>query len=204
MTSDGWYAAYSIIISPGTTMDELRGLEHALGVEGSETAPADGNAALWKTYTANLNLVQATLPDSTAFVNMTYSFVWDGKPVDGDDPYAVTGVEVSDPDSSETRRLSNTTAGGDEGDGHRFNQQTSFNPTLFPPPAGGAQVINGLTGNNHLKVISQQKGQALGSPGYYTYISPAGEGIWVFVSTTLPFTVPRPSCSGIPEHITSG
>lgn len=201
---DGWYASYSMIISPGTTMDELRGLEHALGVEGSETAPADGNPALWKAYTANLNLVQATLPDSTAFVNMTYRFVWDGKPVDGDDPYAVTGVEDSDPDSSEPSRLSNTTAGGDEGDGHRFNQQNSFNPSLFPPPAIGAQVINGLTGNNHLKVISQQKGQALGSPGYYTYISPAGEGSWVFVSTPLPSTVPHPSCPGIPEHITSG
>lgn len=188
---DDWYAAYSMIISPGTTMDELRGLEHALGVEGSETAPADGNPALWKAYTANLNLLQATLPDSTAFVNMTYRFVWDGQPVDGDDPFAVTGVPDADPGSNETSRLSNTTANLDEGDRHRFNQQDSFNPSSFPAPTAGAQSVNGLTGNNHLKVISQQKGQALGSPGSYTYVSPAGEGSWVFVSTTLPFTIPR-------------
>lgn len=199
---DGWYAAYTMIISPGTAMDELRGLEHALGVEGSETAPADGNPALWKAYTANLNLVQATLPDSTAFVNMTYRFVWDGEPVDGDDPYAVAGVEDSDPDSSETSRLFNTTANLDPA--HSFNQQDMFNPDSYPAPTAGLQSVMGLTGNNHLKVISQQKGQALTSPGYYTYFPPAGEGSWVFVSTTLPFTVARPSCSRISEHITSG
>lgn len=178
---DEWYAAYTLIISPGTVMDELRGLEHALGVEGSETAPADGNPALWKAYTANLNLVQATLPDSTAFVNMTYRFVWDGEPVDGDDPYAVTGVQDSDPGSSETSRLSNSTANLDTA--HSFNQQDSFNPMLFPPPTAGAQSVTGLTGNNHLKVISQQKGQALTSPGYYTFFPRAGEDSWVFVST---------------------
>jgi hypothetical protein len=73
---DGWYAAYSMLISPGTTMDELRGLEHALDVDGSETAPADGNPELWKAYPANLNLVQAELPDSIDFVNLIVRGVW--------------------------------------------------------------------------------------------------------------------------------
>lgn len=192
---DDWYATYSIIISPGTTMDELRGLEHALGVEGSETAPADGNPALWKGYTANLNLVQAKLPDSTAFVKMTERSVWDGKSADSDDPFKLT-----DSNPNESSRQSSTTAKIDtarsrDSKTYTFDNEVSgrdeiiekrqqpepWDPRTFPLPADDAQKVTGLTGKSHLKVISQQKGQATSDTDSYTFASPVGEGSWVFV-----------------------
>lgn len=195
---DGWYATYSMIISPGTTMDQLRGLEHALGVEGSETVPVDGNPDLWKAYTADLNLVQATLPDFTTFVNKTSRFVWDGESANQQDPFMGAGVPDPDPDSSEKSRLFSNVAnldtahssdskkqdpyyeflGRNESHGHRFDQPTFKTPPEYPIPDYNAQKA-GLTGKNHLKVISQQKGQA--PPDYYRFTQPEGEGSWIFI-----------------------
>lgn len=197
---DDWYATYSMITSPGTTMDELRGLEHALGVEGSETAPADGNPDLWKAYTAELNLVQAKLPDSTEFVNMTSRFVWNGEPMDRHDPFEGAGVPDTEPDSSEKSRLFDNTAtpdtahsseskqdsdrdgsGRNVSHGHRFDQPGWRAPTEYPPPAANAKSVTRLTGNNHLKLISQQKGQSPSNTNSYIYAPPAGKGSWIFV-----------------------
>lgn len=149
---DDWYATYSIIINPGTTVDELRGLEHALGVEGSETAPADGNPALWKGYTANLNLVQAKLPDSTAFVNMTERSVWNGKSADSDDPFRLTNSNPNEGSrlSSTTARIdtarsreSKTNIFDDEASGRdeaieKRQQPGPWDPRTFPLPADDA------------------------------------------------------------------
>lgn len=187
---DDWYAKYFILANPGTTMDQLRGLEHALGVEGSETAPADGNPNLWKAYRANLNILQSNLPAYSSFVNLTLRQVWDGKPADGDNPFEV--ISNADTASSRSSRLPGVTnnlntaydsddegPGIDEPDGDRFDQQ-KWDPRASPPPSANAQSVP-LQGRAHLKVISQQKGQAPSNTDSYTFAPPAGEGSWVFI-----------------------
>lgn len=185
---DGWYAKYAMIISPGTTMDELRGLEHALGVEGSETAPLDGNPALWKAYTANLNLVQAKLPSFTSFVNTIERSVWDGEHVAPDESYALikvlgTGADSDDLDMENTDESDGEGPEKDGTDEYGFNEG-DWSPRKFPPPATGAKFVARLKPKNPLRVISQQKGQATDDSDNYVFAPRAGKDSWVFVIDT--------------------
>ncbi|KAJ0109318.1 hypothetical protein J7T55_009650 [Diaporthe amygdali] len=200
---DGWYAKYFILASPGTTMDQLRGLEHALGVEGSETAPVDGNPRLWKAYWANLNLVQSTLPDYAKFINSTQRLVWDGKPADEDDPFAF--ITAKNARKSVSSRMPSTTANldtvlsrnlrrqdshsegsegdsseGGDSDGDRSGEG-DWEPRVYPAPSANAETVTDLEEETHLNVISQQKGQADSNTDSYTFAPPAGEGSWVFI-----------------------
>lgn len=185
---DGWYAKYAIIISPGTTMDELRELGHALGVEGSETAPLDGNPALWKAYTVNLNLVQAKLPNSASFVNKIERSVWDGEPVAPDESFELIEVAGTDADSSDLD-MENTGESDEEGPemdeahGYRFDQE-AWNPRTFPPPATGAKVVARLKPKTPLRVISQQKGQSIDDSDDYVFAPRAGKDSCIFVIDT--------------------
>lgn len=188
---DDWYAKYFILTSPGTTMDQLRGLEHALGVEGSETAPADGNPKLWKAYTANLNILQSRLPGYSSYVNLTLRQVWDGISESEDDPLAVTSDEntASGGSSHLPSNTANTDTsydffgerpGRNESDADQIAQQ-DWDPRAFPFPSANAQTVIDLEEQSPLEIISQQKGQDPSNTGTYTFAPPAGEGSWVFI-----------------------
>lgn len=184
---DGWFARYSILANRNTTLDELRGLEHALGVEGLETAPVDGNPDLWKAYTAELSLMQASLPRNTAFVYATQRLVWDMTASDAD-TYPFPDV-IDAKDTTGTNILSTEAAGLRTGPIKFSRRQSSdsngsgdlWDPNPFPAPEANAETVPGLEKESHLKVISQQKGQNLSDADSYTFAPPAGEGSWVFV-----------------------
>ncbi|KAL1880651.1 hypothetical protein Daus18300_001262 [Diaporthe australafricana] len=184
---DGWFARYFILATQNTTLDELRGLEYALGVEGLETASVDGSPDLWKAYTAELSLMQAALAKNTTFVITAHRLVWDGTASDADE---FPPPRVIDAKDTTGKNVLSAEAAGLETAPNKFSRRqssdsngsgNSWDPNPFPAPEANAETVSGLDKESHLKVISQQKGQNLSDADSYTFAPPAGEGSWVFV-----------------------
>lgn len=192
---DDWLPRYEIFTRAGTGIGALRGLEHALGGGGSELATQDGEDSLIMGYVVDLNIMQATLPLTTSFVNWTLRFVWDGNEDDSDSAFDITPSDMSFFEPINPREalaeeglpkddmLEDSRAGSETATtGHR--RQAPWNEYGHPDPVGNsrqrltpAQVSNG----HFLKSLSQQKGENPDSIDYHTYESSRGEGSWIFI-----------------------
>ena len=178
--NDDWLPRYQIFTKKDSSISSLRGLERVLDSEGWE-ASYDGPVV--KGYVVDLNVMQALLPNTMPFVDETFRFVWEGP---GESSKRTDfrirkdiEFEPFDIEQSTSGHASwNMSAGMKPGLGGDRKPQ-AFDPSTWPAPTGSERMERPL--GSHLKSLSQQKGQDLGSFDYYTYAEPRGEGSWVFM-----------------------
>lgn len=192
---DDWLPRYEIYTKAGTDISTLRGLERALDGDGSELITKDHDDSMIMGYVVDLNIMQATLPQTMSFVNWTLRFVWDGNEDNSTSAFDVTPSDMSfgdwgggfDQDASEpvlvasdkiTRaaqgRVTTTEASQDQDPWDEFD---------YPDPVGSSQqvIIEDLSRAHYLKSISQQKGQNLKRIDTHTYMTRRGADSWVFI-----------------------
>lgn len=191
---DDWLPRYEIHTKAGTHIESLRGLEHALGGDGSELVTKDHDNSLIMGYVVDLNIMQATLPQTMPFVNWTLKFVWDGnddysnsafdiQPSDmssGDG--GVSGPDVPDlmlATSDNVTHAANSRAATTD----VSRRQDPWDEFGFPDPVGSSRqpIMARLARAHYLKSISQQKGQNLDQIDYHTYKSGRGADSWIFI-----------------------
>lgn len=198
---DDWLPRYEIFTKAGTSISALRGLEHALGGGGSELATADEDKSLIMGYVVDLNIMQASLPQTMPFVNWTLRFVWDGSDDDSDSAFDISLSDMSFYDSviprytsrgetdlqdgfSEHGLQDNGSHARSETPSIAAKRQAPWNEFGYPEPVGSSRqelTPEDISLGHYLKSISQQKGQNLDTFNYHTYASNRGEGSWIFI-----------------------
>lgn len=190
---DDWLPRYQIITKTDSSIPSLRGLERVLDSEGWE-ASYDGPVV--KGYVVDLNIMQALLPNTMPFVDETFRFVWEG-PGNSSKPRESkirTGANFEPVDFEQFTpgHTSWNMSAGMRPDLNDDSKNQAFDPSGWPTPTGSERMKRPF--GNHLKSLSQQKGQDLGSFDYYTYAEPRGEGSWIFMIDTG-FDLTHPVCA---------
>lgn len=140
---DNWYPRYSFYTNPGTTIDQLRAVEHALGENGTELTTVDHNPDLVQGFLVELNILQATLPLVMPFVNSSEKLVWYGEKSADDDIDRLGGL----PTFRNSRRLvgadsvsfSRNSSSSNIGDKSNFDTE-DWDPTSYPTPNAEART----------------------------------------------------------------
>lgn len=141
---DNWSPRYSFYTNPGTTIDQLRAVEHSLGEQGTELTTNDYSPDLVMGYLVDLNILQATLPLVMPSINCSEKLVWYGDETtdngfDGLDNFSVlnrTRQRINEGDVVDIPQNGST----DTDDALKYGlQQQDWNPRSYPAPNSDAR-----------------------------------------------------------------